>query len=138
MGSILSASVLRSLSGPYLGSLLINPILYNINQFIEQSTIAKSLVYTEEERSYPDYFVPMSGKNKKPNVIIVFAESFEPKYSAANSSGLNNYLPKFDRMQQDGIRYTNFISPSCTSEQAHISFLQGLFPLDYGNTFESQ
>jgi glycerophosphoryl diester phosphodiesterase len=41
-------------------------------------------------------------------------------------------------MQQDGIQYTNFISPGCTSESAHISFLQWLFPVDYGNTFDSQ
>lgn len=138
MGSVLSASVLRNLSGPYLGSLLVNPILYNINQFFEQAHAQDFFALTKDKKSYLEYFVPAIGQGKKPNIIVVFAESFEPKYSAANSSGLYNYLPKFDRMQQDGIQYTNFLSPSCTSEPAHISFLQWVFPVDYGNTFDSQ
>ena len=135
VGSIVSASFLRYLSGPYLWSLLINPILYNINEFINNEQLTSSTV---DAIPYQSYFKSVTGNHQKKNIIVVFAESFEPKYSATNSSGLYNYLPKFDALQKDGIKYTNFLAPWCVSEQAHISFLQWLFPIWYGGAFQSK
>ena len=134
--SIVSASFLRYLSGPYLWSLLINPILYNINEFLSDQQLTSS--DSETTVSYDSYFRSTIGNHKKKNIIVIFAESFEPKYSSANSSGLYDYLPKFDALQKDGIKYTNFFAPWCVSEHAHISFLQWLFPISYGWAFQNK
>jgi phosphoglycerol transferase MdoB-like AlkP superfamily enzyme len=88
---------------------LINPILYNINEFLSDQQLTSS--NSDTTVSYDSYFRSTIGNHKKKNIIVIFAESFEPKYSSTNSTGLHDYLPKFDALQKDGVKYTNFFAP---------------------------
>lgn len=143
LASFSTTSLLRSLSGPYIGSLVINPLLYNMSELISILSSWDSSWWPDDTArlwswNYSNYFQQILGQHQKKNIIVVFAESFEPKYSALNGSGLYDYLPQFDAIQADGIRYINFFAPGCVSESAHISFLQWLYPLDYGWVFQGQ
>jgi phosphoglycerol transferase MdoB-like AlkP superfamily enzyme len=42
------------------------------------------------------------------NIILVFAESLSA-IDSANAGG-NDKMPKFDKIQKDGITFTNFIA----------------------------
>ena len=64
---------------------------------------------------------------KKPNVIVVFAESLSAIDSMRVGKTYNN-LPYFDKIQAQGITFTNFLANGCTSDTAHISLLQGAEP----------
>lgn len=60
------------------------------------------------------------------NVIVLFIESF----SLIDSRlwWVNNNLPAFDDIAQDGLTFTNFISNGCTSDSAHVATLFGAWP----------
>ncbi len=79
------------------------------------------------EESYPDYFVQTKWEGKKLNVILVFAESL----SAIDSQNVwwNNQLPNFDKIQNDWITFTNFVTNGRTSDTAHVSTLLWFIPL---------
>ena len=64
---------------------------------------------------------------KDVNIILVFAESL----SAIDSSnvGWNDKMPWFDKIQKDGITFTNFITNWTTSDTAHIATLLWVVPL---------
>ena len=61
------------------------------------------------------------------NIILVFAESL----SAIDSANIwwNNNMPYFDKIQQEWITFSNFITNWTTSDTAHISTLLGVVPL---------
>lgn len=82
------------------------------------------------------YYNTLPGSNKKVNVILVFAESFSPEYSKLNG-GVSDSMPHFDRIEQDGTTFTQYMAPGCVSEHAHTSLLQWIFPLRYGDLFTS-
>ena len=82
---------------------------------------------TIDDTAYRSYFTSVDAENKKPNIIVVFEESF----SAIDSKligGVNDNLPYFDEMQQAGMRFTNFLANGCTSDTAHVALLQGVEP----------
>lgn len=96
-----------------------NQILGNDNTL---NDVSKTWINPKEE--YEKYFKYTKGENKKPNIILVFAESFSLVDSLKNG-GIHNNLPYFDRLQEKGIQYTNFISNGTTSDSAHVGVLQG-------------
>ena len=76
---------------------------------------------------YDDYMFNVQWEWKDLNVIMVFAESL----SAIDSENAwwNNRIPYFDKIQNNWIRYTNFITNWTTSDTAHISTLYWVIPL---------
>jgi hypothetical protein len=60
-------------------------------------------------------------------VILVLAESFST-VDSKRAGGLYDNFPLFDKIQKDGITFTNFMANGCTSETAHIAILQGVEP----------
>jgi phosphoglycerol transferase MdoB-like AlkP superfamily enzyme len=78
---------------------------------------------TADESAYRSYFTSIQAENKKPNIIIVFEESFSA-IDSKKIGGVNNNLPYFDEMQRDGMSFTNFLANGCTSDTAHVALLQ--------------
>lgn len=82
----------------------------------------------EKFATYQDYFTLQKWLDKKPNIIVVFAESL----SAIDSLRVwwkNDNLTYFDKIQKDWITFTNFISNGCTSDTAHVWLLLGIDPM---------
>lgn len=98
---------------------------------INFKTINNSLENTNDENPhkmiYNDYMFNEQWDWKDLNVILVFAESL----SAIDSANMwwNDKIPYFDKIQNDWIRYTNFITNWTTSDTAHISTLYWVIPL---------
>ncbi|MCF7834515.1 sulfatase-like hydrolase/transferase [Candidatus Gracilibacteria bacterium] len=104
-----------------------NIIAFNITNIASNNTDNLQTVSKDREK-YEDYFHIVKGKNKNLNLILLFAESF----SAADSlraGGIKDNFPYFDKIQSQGITFTNFISNGCTSDNAHIAVFQGIEPL---------
>lgn len=79
------------------------------------------------DKPYEEYFVPFSWKNERPNIVVVFAESFSSIDSLV--MGGNRWLLSwFDLIAKDGTVYTNFVANGCTSDSAHIALLQWVEP----------
>ncbi|MBU0627491.1 hypothetical protein KKG31_03165 [Patescibacteria group bacterium] len=55
--------------------------------------------------------------------MLILAESFST-VDSKRAGGLYDNMPLFDKMQADGITFTNFMANGCTSETAHIALLQ--------------
>lgn len=81
----------------------------------------------KNDKPYEEYFVSFSWKNQKPNIIVVFAESFSSIDSLA-MWGDRGLLSWFDTIAKDGTVYTNFVANGCTSDSAHIALLQWVEP----------
>ncbi|MDR0282527.1 MAG: sulfatase-like hydrolase/transferase [Candidatus Peribacteria bacterium] len=92
--------------------------------FSQENPSSKEKIYT----SYEDYFTTEKGSNRRPNIIIVFAESFSP-IDSLTVGGVYDNLPHFDTIAQDGIVFTNFVNNGCTSDTAHIALLRGIEPM---------
>ena len=80
-----------------------------------------------DDSVYRSYFTDIEADNKKPNVIVVFEESFSA-IDSKRIGGVNNNLPYFDEMQADGMTFTNFLANGCTSDTAHVALLQWVDP----------
>lgn len=78
-------------------------------------------------KSYEQYFKPFQWKNTKPNIIVVFAESFS-SIDSLYAWWSDNLLSWFDTIARDGTFYTNFIANGCTSDSSHIALLQWIEP----------
>jgi len=92
----------------------------------------KSVIHSPEwnadtKNNYSDYIIETRGAGKNPNIILVFAESLSA-INSANSSWYDN-MPKFDEIQKQWIRFTNFITNWTTSDTAHIATLLWVHPL---------
>lgn len=76
---------------------------------------------------YDDYMFNVQWEWKDLNVILVFAESL----SAIDSANMwwNDEMLYFDKIQNNWIKYTNFITNWTTSDTAHISTLYWVIPL---------
>lgn len=77
---------------------------------------------------YEKFFSRKKWWDKQPNIIVVFAESLSPIDSLRVGKKYNN-LPYFDRIQKQGITFTNFVNNGCTSDTAHIWLLLGIEPI---------
>ena len=76
---------------------------------------------------YQKFFTKIHWRAKKPNVIIVFAESLSA-VDSLRDGGTQDNLPYFDKIQAQGITFKNFVANGCTSDTAHIALLQGVEP----------
>lgn len=76
---------------------------------------------------YEDYIKYVQWDWKDLNIVLIFAESL----SAIDSANMWWYdnMPYFDKIQKDGITFTNFIENWSTSDTAHISTLNWIIPL---------
>ena len=92
------------------------------------SNVVDNIKDEEKHRvTYDDYMFNTQWDWKDLNVILVFAESL----SAIDSANVwwNNKMPYFDKIQNNWIKYTNFITNWTTSDTAHISTLYWVVPL---------
>lgn len=110
-------------------SLTNNILSLNIQTFSERRNTKKAFSINSTEK-YEEYFTTINGRDKKPNIILLFAESLST-VDSKRAWGLYNNLPLFDKIQAEGITFTNFIANGCTSETAHIATLQGIEPREY-------
>ena len=94
----------------------LNNLIHGNRDFAQMSNVRLT-------KNYENYFTPIQGQGKKYNVILVFAESFST-VDSQRAGGLYNNFPLFDKVQADGITFTNFMANGCTSETAHIALLQ--------------
>ncbi len=106
---------------------LVENILSLNIQTRSQSNWATLFWSGENIKKYGSYFWNIQWENEKTNVILVFAESFST-IDSKRAGGLYDNLPLFDKIQKDGITFTNFIANWCTSETAHIALLQWVEP----------
>lgn len=77
---------------------------------------------------YQDYFHTVKGKKQRPNLVILFTESFSP-IDSLRVGKLHNHLPHFDRISAEGLTFHNFLHNGCTSDTAHLALLRGIEPL---------
>lgn len=124
---LMSNIYLYDISGPYITNLSLNPLIYNFNLFLESS---QQQPHNSSKEDFTSYFSTWTSLGEKKNILLVFAESFESKYSK-EAGWIYDYLPQFDKIAEDGMRFDAFHAPWCVSEQAHISFLEWIFPLPY-------
>ena len=103
-----------------------NVISINLKQMAKNNEIEKA-IEDDGTVTYDDYMFNVEWRWKDLNIILVFAESI----SAIDSANMwwNDEMPYFDKIQNNGIKYTNFITNWTTSDTAHISTLYGVIPL---------
>lgn len=106
-----------------------NILSLNIQTFEERINYKKAFNVIPSQK-YEKYFTKIEWKNRKPNVILLFAESLST-IDSKRSGWLYDNLPLFDKIQSDWITFTNFIANGCTSETAHIATLQWIEPREY-------
>lgn len=106
-----------------------NILSLNIQTFEEWINNKKAFNISSSKK-YEEYFTTIKGKNRKPNIILLFAESLST-IDSKRSGWLYDNLPLFDKIQSEGITFTNFIANGCTSETAHIATLQWIEPREY-------
>lgn len=136
LASYISTGHLYSLTGSE-GQLLLNPLFVSINDIISyKSSFSDPSSWTDTEQGTNNLlqYKSIQWQWKRPNIIVIFAESFSPEYSLHNG-GSFDYMPRTDQIQKDGITFTNYMAPGCVSEQAHTSLLQGIIPISYGDLF---
>ncbi len=85
------------------------------------------------DKTYEQYYKKFTWLNAKPDIIVVFAESFS-SIDSEYAGWSQNLLSWFDTIARDGTFYTNFISNGCTSDSAHIALLQWIEPWETDNT----
>lgn len=85
-------------------------------------------LFASPPKEYKDFFVYTKWSNKRPNIVVVFAESLSP-IDSLRIGGVNNNLSYFDIMQQKWITFTNFITNGGTSDTAHIGLFLWVEPL---------
>lgn len=106
-----------------------NILSLNIQTFEEWINNKKAFNISSSKK-YEEYFTNIEGKKRKPNIILLFAESLST-VDSKRAGGLYDNLPLFDKVQAEGITFTNFIANGCTSETAHIATLQWIEPREY-------
>ncbi len=84
------------------------------------------------DRPYEAYFDTFKWKAERPNIIVVFAESFS-SIDSLYAWGSQNVLSWFDIIARDGMFYNNFIANGCTSDSSHIALLQWVEPWESVN-----
>lgn len=80
----------------------------------------------ECKTTYNDQLTYEEWKWKDLNIILVFLESFSAIDS--KNSGWEDNLPLFDKIQNDWIIFTNFLSHGYESSSAHVSTLYWVIP----------
>lgn len=105
--------------------------IFNLNFWVLKNAVVwssyESWFVSDIKESYEDYFGEIRWKDKKMNIIVVFAESFSAIDSFRVGWTYNN-LPLFDKLQSYGMTFTNFLANGCTSETAHIAMLKWVEP----------
>jgi len=96
----------------------------NINENINENNNENN----NEIKEYKDYIKHIKWDWKDLNIILVFAESI----SAIDSANMWWYdnMTWFDKIQNDWIKFENFIENWATSDTAHISTLLWIMPLE--------
>jgi len=114
--------------------LLLNPFFVTIDDALSYKSKSSDTKWTASDTNERLQYKSVPWQWKRPNIIVVFAESFSPEYSLHNG-WLYDYMPRTDQIQKDGITFTNYMAPGCVSEHAHTSLLQGIIPISYGDLF---
>jgi glycerophosphoryl diester phosphodiesterase len=113
----------------------LNPIFISINDIIHNNkNTSTTMTWWSTQIDSRLQYNSIPWQWKRPNIILIFAESFSPEYSLHNG-WLYDYMPHADQIQKDGITFTNYMAPGCVSEHAHTSLLQGIIPISYGDLF---
>lgn len=113
-----------------------NIISLNIDYIKDIDNTWKDLLQeNKKSKEYKDYIKSTKWEWKEVNIILIFAESL----SAIDSANMwwNNNMPWFDEIQNNWIKFANFITNWTTSDTAHISTLFWVIPMRnirYNNT----
>ena len=101
--------------------------IFTINLQTLKNPTESSIETNNKPLSYEDYIFNVQWEWKDLNIILVFAESL----SAIDSANMwwNNNIPYFDKIQNDWIKFWNFITNWTTSDTAHIATLCWVIPL---------
>ncbi|MGZ3774658.1 MAG: LTA synthase family protein [Bdellovibrio sp.] len=75
------------------------------------------------------------GTEKKPNVFIVFIESFNANFVEAKSDSGQEFTPIYNSLIKKGLYFENFYGQSIQTGRAHFASLCGLTPGIYGKEF---
>ena len=102
-----------------------NILSLNIQKMKEYNPFENDEKVEEAEKWYLIEDVWWEWKNL--NIILVFAESISA-IDSANVGG-HDKMPKFDQIQNDWIKYTNFVTNWTTSDTAHVATLLWVVPL---------
>jgi len=78
----------------------------------------------------------VQGEGKRDNVIMLILESGSA-VDSSKTSGLHNLMPQFDKIQSEGITYTNFIANSFATDTALISLLKGIATIPFTNNADN-
>lgn len=124
-GIAISMSIVNFLK--YDNKDLVSNILTINIEALRENIFADKFGFIKSSTKYEDYFKNIPGKWKKLNVILVLAESFST-VDSKRAGGLYDNFPLFDRVQSNGITFTNFMANGCTSATAHIGLLQWVEP----------
>lgn len=103
-----------------------NVLSLNLSQLVKKSE-ENNITKDDWVLTYEDYMFNVQWESKDLNIILVFAESL----SAIDSANLwwQDEMPWVDKIQNEWIKFTNFITNWTTSDTAHISTLYGVIPL---------
>lgn len=99
---------------------------------------AFQLKYKPEDRTkYPlvHNFTASHGTSKKPNIFIVFIESFNANFVEQKASNGEEYTPNYNSWIKQGLYYENFYGQSIQTGRAHFTSLCGLTSGIYGKEF---
>lgn len=102
---------------------------YAKNVLVLQSQILfnPTSIHTNNAKTYQDYAITQAWQWQQKNIIVIFAESISA-VDSLRAWGIYNKMPKLDKIQEDGITFTNFFAHGCTSDSAHVAFLEWTEP----------
>lgn len=121
--------------------LAINPVLYFFNTFtrIEETydmdkvkeyypVVAKWLGIPDSLQkplNYTRYVVPETPRERAPNVVMIFLETF-PTFKVGAYGNPMEASPAFDKLSQEGLHFTNFYVPKLSTAASIFSAMTGI------------
>lgn len=92
----------------------------------------------EDTNKYPlvRKFVAHHGSSEKPNVFIVFIESFNANFVESKAPNGKEYTPLYNSWIRKGLYFENFYGQSIQTGRAHFASLCGLTSGIYGKEFD--
>lgn len=108
-----------------------NIFTMNFNKIFKKNPESSFITNTVHEK-YEDYFQSITWLNKKPNIILIFAESFSV-IDSKRVWWINDKFPNFDKIQAAGMTMTNFIANWYTSDTSHVAVLKWVEPWNTPN-----
>lgn len=129
-----------NISANYLKEWLFSKNMYQLN--LDLSYLKSYSKYREYSNDYINLHKNFTWSKSEKNVILLVVESLSC-VDSQRCSNIQNYMPKYDQIQKDGITYKNFFASANTTDWWLINILEWVETLpytvntDYYNTFYS-